>query len=75
VGSFDRWIGDYGTFTIKAEVTSVSQKGDSGQFSGYSPSKSTFSPYYFKTTLLAYGTAADDTTLEFSPSLHGGVFR
>jgi hypothetical protein len=70
-----RWIGDYGTLTIKAEVTASSRTGDSGQYSGYSPSKSEFRPYYFKTTLLAYGTATEDTTLEFAPSLHGGMMR
>ena len=27
--------------------------------SGYSPTKSTFSPYYFKTALLAYASATE----------------
>jgi predicted alpha-1,2-mannosidase len=43
------------------------------QYTGYSPTKSNFHPYYFKTDLLAYGVDNEIATLEFAPSSHGGI--
>ena len=45
------------------------------EYTGYSPKLSTLSPYYFKTTLLAYGTESETSTYEFSPSIHGGIVK
>ena len=42
---------------------------------GYSPTKSVFSPYYFKTNLLSYGSATESCTLEFAASNHGGILK
>jgi len=70
------WIQDYGNFLIKAFIpSSFSTSTSRDKFTGYSPTKSTFSPYYFKTNLLAYGTATESCTLEFTASNHGGIMR
>ncbi len=51
-----------------------SNKADNGnQYTGYSPTKSIFLPYHFKTQLLAYGMQDEITTFEFTPSSHGGI--
>jgi putative alpha-1,2-mannosidase len=68
------WIGDYGNFLIKAYFPK-SLSGSADDYVGYSPSKSTFSPYYFKTNLLAFSTADEVTTMEFTPTSHGGIMK
>ena len=49
--------------------------GGVGQYSGYKPSSSAWNPYYFNATLLAYGTEQSFTTVEFTPSTHGGIMH
>ena len=68
------WIDDYGQFRIVAMLNDPSHSG-SDQFSGYKPSSSAWKPYYFNATLLAYGTEKSFTTVEFTPSVHGGIMR
>ena len=48
------WISDYGNFLIKGYIP-ASTTTDSGadKFTGYSPKTTTYSPYYYETTLLA----------------------
>jgi predicted alpha-1,2-mannosidase len=48
---------------------------DKNDYSGYSPEKSVFTPYYFKTSLLAYGTEDEDMVIEFTATEHGGIKR
>lgn len=45
------------------------------QYSAYNPKTSTFSPYYFKTDLLAYATNSGYTSLEFTPTSHGAIME
>lgn len=68
------WIGDYGQFRLVAMLNDPSHSG-SDQFSGYKPSSSTWKPYYFNASLLAYGTSKSFTFLEFTPSTHGGIMH
>lgn len=68
------WIDDYGQFRLVASISSP-QHGGVGQYSGYKPSSSTWKPYYFNATLLAYGTEQSFTTVEFTPSTHGGILH
>ena len=42
---------------------------------GYTPSKSTFLPYHFSTTLMAYSTDEADTKLDFTSTNHGAILR
>lgn len=69
------WINDYGQFLIKASMPSELNYINSNDFSGYDPNTSIFTPYYFKTTLIAYGTTEGWETIEFTPSNHGGIMR
>jgi len=70
------WINDYGQFLLTASMPGdPAQAAENPFWSGYNPASSVWSPYYFKTILLAYGTDKGQTTLEFSPSRHGGVMR
>lgn len=68
------WISDYGNFLIKASIP-ASKSGANDQYSGYSAKRSTFSPYFFSTQLLAYATENEVTTLDFAPSNHGGIMK
>jgi len=71
------WIRDYGNFLIKAYMPTsptdltASQDG----FTGFSPTKSNFSPYYFGTSLYSYGNSAGNMNFEFTPSRHGGIIQ
>lgn len=71
------WISDYGNFLIKAYMPSnPSDKRASGDdYTGYAPSRATFSPYYFATDLMNYGNSNGNLKIEFSPSMHGGMLR
>jgi len=70
------WINDYGEFLLTASLPSQESGKDGTRFwSGYNPNTATWSPYYFKTTLLAYGTSTEQTVLEFAPTSHGGMMR
>lgn len=68
------WISDYGQFRIIALLNDISHSG-SDQYSGYKPNDSIWRPYYFKATLLAYGTSQSYTTMEITPSNHGSILR
>jgi putative alpha-1,2-mannosidase len=68
------WIGDYGHFIIlPSMVDAASHPKDT--FSSYNPHESDFTPYFFRTSLLSYGNSNGFTTLQFSPTTHGGIFR
>ena len=71
------WINDYGQFLLTAALPSLQNGKDSQFWSGYNPSPAatTWSPYYLKTTLLAYGTSEGQTSIEFAPTSHGGIMR
>jgi len=69
------WINDYGEFLITASMPGLTHSSDSTFWSGYNPKTATWSPYHFKTTLLAYGTSAGQTEIEFAPGLHSGIMR
>lgn len=67
------WISDYGEFLLTASFPTVQKR----PWSGYSPSapSSVWSPWFFQTTLLAYGTPSEQTRISFSASRHGGIMR
>ncbi len=70
------WIGDYGPFLINAYVPGGGSHRDRVEFaSGYDPRQSTFSPYLFKTELMAYRSLAGDATMAFSASRHAGIMK
>ena len=75
------WIADYGNLLLRASIpatgvaASTSSQLNNDQYTGYSSKRSTFSPYYFSTQLYAYATEKETTSLEFSPSNHGGIMR
>lgn len=71
------WISDYGNFLIKAYMPSnpSSQNAAGDDFAAYSPAQSTFSPYYFATSLFNYGNSNGNLQIEFTPSMHGGILR
>lgn len=70
------WIQDYGQFLVKAYMPKDSEHDNEADgFTGYSPRKSTYFPFLFKTTLLAYSTEEGNTDMEFSPTSHGGIMR
>jgi hypothetical protein len=68
------WISDYGQFRISALMVDSSHD-DTDQYSAYNPKSSIYSPYYFKTDLLAYGTQNGYTSLEFTATSHGAVME
>lgn len=68
------WIKDYGNFLINAYMPPAGS-GTSNVCGSYSPSKSTFSPYYFKTELLPYASPTEPTTMEFTGTRHGGIMK
>ena len=68
-------MGDYGNFVVKATIPGVAHSKNKDFTTSYSPSKSHFSPFYFNTTLLAFGSSEGDTTLEFTPTTHGAMMR
>jgi hypothetical protein len=45
------------------------------QYSAYNPKASIFTPYYFKTDLLAYGTINGYTSIAFTPTSHGAIME
>eukprot|EP00981_Chlorochromonas_danica_P006127 scaffold1290_cov248-Ochromonas_danica.AAC.12 len=69
------WIGDYGQFLLKAYIPSQPSDTTASRdlYAAYTPSSTTFAPYYFSTRLLNYGNAAGLVQLEFTPSHHGGI--
>lgn len=71
------WIADYGNFLIKAYMPSdpTDKSASRDQFAGFSPSKAVFSPHYFATDLLNYGTSQGTMRMEFAPSQHGGIMK
>lgn len=69
------WIGDYGQFLLQAYIPHETQKDVTNFFSGYSPLKSTFKPFYFQTSLYSSGNSAGNLKIEFTPSLHGGIMK
>lgn len=68
------WISDYGNFLIMPSISDPAH-GDSGQFSSYIPSDSTWKPYYWNGSLLAYGNRNGLTTVELTSTSHGAVMR
>jgi predicted alpha-1,2-mannosidase len=70
------WIHDYGNLLFKAYMpTNPTGMNPADYYSGYSPEKSIFRPYYFSTSLFAYGNTKGRLNVEFTPSRHGGIFR
>lgn len=69
------WIADYGNFVVKANIPQSAVDNDYGDYIGYSPSKSTFSPYYFKTTFMTGGTMTETSQMEFTATRHGGAMK
>lgn len=69
------WIGDYGQFLLKAYIPSQPSDSTASRdlYAAYTPSSTSFTPYYFSTKLLNYGNAAGLVHLEFTPSHHGGI--
>ena len=65
------WIGDYGDFKVMGHLGPQ----DDAAFSAYTPSQSTWHPYYQKHTMLAYGNRFGYMTIELSPTDHGVVLR
>eukprot|EP00759_Apiculatamorpha_spiralis_P045799 PhF_6_TR42633/c0_g1_i1/m.64117 len=63
------WIGDYGYFTVTAAL------GEMKSWSGYTPKKSRFSPYYFNASLEVYCTNQSCTTMEVTATTHGSAMR
>jgi putative alpha-1,2-mannosidase len=52
-----------------------SSHADPSQYSAYNPKASVFTPYYFKTDLLAYGTINGYTSIAFTPTSHGAIME
>lgn len=48
---------------------------DPGQFSSYMPSQSSWRPYYFNASLIAYGNRLGYTNVELASTSHGAVMR
>ena len=70
------WIHDYGNILFKAYMpTNPTALNPADYYSGYSPEKSTFRPYYFSTTLFAYGNSKGRVQMEMTPTRHGGIIR
>lgn len=71
------WIADYGNFLIKAYMpTNPADKSASQDaFTGFSPKKSIFSPYYFSTSFYSYGNTQGNMKFEFVPSRRGGIVQ
>lgn len=70
------YIADYGHFVLRASMPSVlATDKESNDYSSFTPSQTTFTPYLFKTALTAYETTAEDTTIEFTSTQHGGIMR
>ena len=71
------WIRDYGNFLVRATIpsTPTSDFLSDDQFTGYSPDKSFFSPYLFRTSLFAFNNGLEFTKVEFTPHQHSGMMR
>jgi predicted alpha-1,2-mannosidase len=68
------WISDYGQFRIMASITDPAHS-DPWQTSGYDPTASSFKPYLFNATLIAYGNGQAFTTVELTSTNHGAIIR
>lgn len=69
------WINDYGQFLMTASMPDLQHASEKTFWSGYNPKTSIFTPYYFKTNLLSYGTAKEQLSIEFTPTEHAGIMR
>jgi predicted alpha-1,2-mannosidase len=70
------WISDYGNFLIKGYMpASATTDSSADGYTGFSPKTTTYSPYYYETTLMSYSTAEENTIFTFTPSAHGGIVQ
>jgi len=68
------WISDYGQFTVTANIVDP-KHNDIHQFSSFNPKETVYSPYFYKVSLLAYGTLESYTSLELTSTSHGAIIK